>query len=223
LLQIGNVADGGAGQRCGARGQYGRSGRSGHGGAVFKTAMSVLLRTLVVLVRAWFAPRSDVLQESVLRFRVMPDDLDVNVHMNNGRYLALMDLGRFDVMLRAGLYRPGSHRKRWPLIGSAMIRFRRSLELFRAFELRTRVVGWDGRWFFFEQRFEHAGAICCVALARGLFRTAEGSLRPVEILREAGFPTESPPLPEYVQRWVRADDEAYAAAREAMSVPPGIQ
>ena len=90
----------------------------------------MFFRTLLVLFRALRARRRDVLAESVLRFRVMPDDLDVNVHMNNGRYLALMDLGRFDVIVRAGLYRPRSHTRRWPLIGSAMIRFRRSLRPF---------------------------------------------------------------------------------------------
>ena len=30
--------------------------------------------------------------------RVWPNDLDTNAHMNNGRYLTLMDLGRFDLM-----------------------------------------------------------------------------------------------------------------------------
>ena len=124
--------------------------------------MSLFLRTLLVLVRALRAPRRDVLAESVLRFRVRPGDLDVNVHMNNGRYLALMDLGRFDVIVRAGLYRPRSHARRWPLIGSAMIRFRRSLQPFSRFELRTRVLGWDERWFVFEQRFEQDGQVVCV-------------------------------------------------------------
>jgi acyl-CoA thioesterase FadM len=177
--------------------------------------MSMFLRTLLVLVRALRAPRRDVLAESVLRFRVMPGDLDVNVHMNNGRYLALMDLGRFDVIVRAGLYRPRSHVRRWPLIGSAMIRFRRSLQPFSRFELRTRVLGWDDRWFVFEQRFEQDGQVVCSGLARGLFRTPRGSLAPGDLLREGGFPTESPPLPEHVIGWARADDQAYAAAVKA--------
>ena len=63
----------------------------------------------------------------------MPDDLDVNVHMNNGRYLALMDLGRFDLMVRARLYRPKEHRQRWPVLGSTMVRYRRSLQPFQRF------------------------------------------------------------------------------------------
>jgi acyl-CoA thioesterase FadM len=43
----------------------------------------------------------DLLGESVVRFRVWPGDLDFNLHMNNGRYLTLMGLGRLDLMARA--------------------------------------------------------------------------------------------------------------------------
>ncbi len=180
--------------------------------------MSLLLRTLLILLRALRAPRVDVLAESVLRFRVMPDDLDVNLHMNNGRYLALMDLGRFDVIVRAGLYRPRGHRQRWPLIGSAMIRFRRSLQPFSAFELRTRVLGWDDRWFVFEQRFMQDGQVACLGLARGLFRGPGGNVPSAQVLDEGGFPAESPPLPEPLRLWARADDLAWAAVG---SDPPG--
>jgi acyl-CoA thioesterase FadM len=179
------------------------------------TAMSSLLRFLVVLVRALRAPRTDVLAESVLRFRVMPDDLDVNVHMNNGRYLALMDLARLDVMVRAGLYRPGSHRRRWPVLGSAMVRYRRSLQPFQHFSLHTRVLGWDDRWFVFEQRFEADGRVACTSIARAMFRSPAGNVAPAAALEEAGFDMTSPPLPGYVRRWAAADDEVYAAAVRA--------
>ena len=175
-------------------------------------AMSQLLRFLAILVRALRAPRTDVRAELVIRFRVMPDDLDVNVHMNNGRYLALMDLARFGLVVRARLYRPRAHRQRWPVIGSTMVRYRRSLQPFQRFELYTRVLGWDDRWFVFEQRFEREGRVYCTGLTRAMFRTPAGTLTPVQALREAGCDTESPPLPDYVRRWVAADDGAYAAA-----------
>ena len=32
--------------------------------------------------------------------RVLPNDLDLLWHMNNGRYLSLMDQGRVDLMVR---------------------------------------------------------------------------------------------------------------------------
>lgn len=40
---------------------------------------------------------------SRLPFRAWAHDLDTSLHMNNGRYWTLMDLGRTDLMLRMGL------------------------------------------------------------------------------------------------------------------------
>ncbi|GAC28971.1 acyl-CoA thioesterase [Brumicola pallidula] len=33
----------------------------------------------------------------------MPNDLDVNMHVNNGRYLTLCDLTRVDFFVRSGI------------------------------------------------------------------------------------------------------------------------
>ena len=54
--------------------------------------MTMLFRALWILLTARWRGSLDLLGESVLSFRVMPGDLDVNLHMNNGRYLTLMDM-----------------------------------------------------------------------------------------------------------------------------------
>jgi acyl-CoA thioesterase FadM len=180
------------------------------------------LRLLRVAARARLASPITVGSESRLRFRVMPGDLDINVHMNNGRYLMFMDLGRFDLLFRSPLWREARRRRWLPVIGSAMVRFRRSLRPFEAFELRTRLLCWDDRWFVFEQRFERGGALVALGLARGLFRAADGNVSPADTLAAAGVIAASPPVPEYVRRWGQADAEAYeaAAALEPPSVAP---
>ena len=43
------------------------------------------------------------LDESAIRLRVWPNDLDANLHMNNSRYLLAMDLGRWELVMRTGL------------------------------------------------------------------------------------------------------------------------
>ena len=40
----------------------------------------------------------------VTPFRVLPTDLDLLGHVNNGVYFQLMDLGRVDFMLRSGYW-----------------------------------------------------------------------------------------------------------------------
>lgn len=43
-----------------------------------------------------------LLDESVLNLRVLPNDIDVK-KITNDRFLALMDLGRMDIVFRTGL------------------------------------------------------------------------------------------------------------------------
>src|SRR4051812_35281882 len=107
--------------------------------------MISLLRMLRIIATARGRGRLAVHGESVLRFRVMPGDLDINLHMNNGRYLSIMDLGRLDIILRSGIHRPMLRRRWTPLVGSETIRFRRSLTLFQRYELHSRLVGWDDK------------------------------------------------------------------------------
>ena len=62
--------------------------------------MKLLFRTVTSAARAMF--RSNLPFEGVsrCRFCVAPTDLDINLHMNNGRFLQIMDIGRRDWMLR---------------------------------------------------------------------------------------------------------------------------
>jgi acyl-CoA thioesterase FadM len=171
--------------------------------------MSLILRTLLVLLRAWRALRAgrhlaptDV---SVLPLRVWINDLDLNLHMNNGRYLTVMDLGRLDFILRAGLFRPVWQNRWAPLVGGATIRYRRSLRPFERYELCTRVLGWDDKWFYLEQRFVRRGELVAVGLVKALFRGRDGNVNCVEAMRMAGHEQPSPPLPAFVATWTELE------------------
>ena len=65
--------------------------------------MNLYLRLLLLLLRIWRLPRRGVLDESRAAFHVLPNDCDINFHMNNGRYLSFMDLGRVHLMEQSGL------------------------------------------------------------------------------------------------------------------------
>jgi len=68
--------------------------------------MNLWLRLLGVILASLWRPRFDPVRDvSRLTFRVWLHDLDTSLHMNNGRYWTLMDLGRTDLMLRSGLWR----------------------------------------------------------------------------------------------------------------------
>jgi acyl-CoA thioesterase FadM len=164
--------------------------------------MVLLFRTLWKALTLRLRPRLEPLGTSVLGFRVWPNDLDVNIHMNNGRFLSVMDLGRFDLTFRTGLGR-AMLRHRWQaLVGGVTIRYRRSLDPFEHYELHTRLLGWDAKWFFLEQRFlKVGGPVAAEAVVRALFRGRDGNVPVAEVLRELDYEGPTPELPEAIRRW----------------------
>jgi len=64
--------------------------------------MNLIFRMIRVFFMARRRSRVHPLAETSLTFMVWPSDVDVLIHMNNGRYLTLMDLGRVDASLRNG-------------------------------------------------------------------------------------------------------------------------
>jgi acyl-CoA thioesterase FadM len=168
-------------------------------------AMEYVLRIVGVGLQAWRRPGLGPFDTSVVPMRVWPTDLDTNGHMNNGRYLTIMDFGRTDLVIRTGMARLMWQRRWWPALGAATIRFRRSLLALRRYELHTRVVCWDSKWFFIEQTFVHGGDAYAQAVVKGLLRSKQGNVIPAAIFTDIGAPPESPPMPRHVSRWLEAE------------------
>lgn len=136
-----------------------------------------------------------------------PGDLDFFGHMNNGRYLTLMDSGRFDLITQIGLL-PIMKANTWiSVLGGATIQFKRPLRPFQRFDLISRIIGWDAKWFYVEQRFESEGKLVADALVRGVFRAPGASVPPGDVVRTVGYQQASPPLPAHAVDWARWQDE----------------
>jgi acyl-CoA thioesterase FadM len=163
--------------------------------------MNLWLRMLGVLIASLFRPRLGYFDESVITGRVWITDLDINVHMNNARYLAVMDLGRLDLFLRTGMMRTFIRRRWQPLMGAASVRFRRALRPFESFTLHSRFVGWDERRAYVEHWIEVDGTVSCHAVMWAAFRSAGQRVPPEAIARDLGFDGPSPALPAWVQTW----------------------
>jgi acyl-CoA thioesterase FadM len=164
-------------------------------------------RFLKVLVLARFAPRVEPDALVVTRLRVWPWDLDFNLHLNNGRYMTLMDLGRADLIARSGLVGLLMRRRWAPVLASSGIRFRRSLAPFQAFDLTTRIVYWDEKWFYIHQEFVRDGDVYARALVKGLFVGPGGNV-PIRRLMEAiGIERPTPVRPEVIDDWLAFEKE----------------
>lgn len=184
--------------------------------------MNLWLRLLWVILGAWrgtgLKPPDD---RSQLRFRVWPHDLDPSLHMNNGRYLMIMDLGRFDVLARSGLLRATMRHKWTPIASTIKIRFRREMRLLDRFRLETRLVAWDEQFVLMEQTFildsgPRAGQVAAQALFKGgLYdRGARRFVDTARLMAEIGITAASPPVTPEFAAFLKADDELKRAGAE---------
>lgn len=116
--------------------------------------MHMLFRTLWHLL--FVGPRGSHLSftdVSRSRFRVWPTDLDVLNHMNNGKYLSLMDIGRFDLMQRNGVMRLFKEQGWYPVVVNQTISYRKSLNPWQRFWIESKILGFDDQAVYVEQRF----------------------------------------------------------------------
>lgn len=176
--------------------------------------MNLYLRVLIVFIRSFFKPRlTDIMGHSILHFRVLPNDLDVNGHMNNGRYTTIMDLGRLDLILRNGLMRVMFKQKCVPVLGSIQMRFRIPLMPFQAYRLESRVICWDDKWVFMEQQFiikkgKKTGAVAAIGIVKGGFydQNNRRTVPTQDLLDVLGMPSHSPAFPDHIKHWIEAEE-----------------
>lgn len=148
----------------------------------------------------------EIMDESVLKMRVWPGDIDIFKELNNGRHLTLMDFGRFDMAARNGLLNLVKS-KGWGLaVAGASIRYRHRLRLFDKFELHTKVAGFDERWFYFHQEIIRNNKIHSSALIRTAVTSSNGIVNVYNVIEELGIKVERKPLPDWVKAWADADD-----------------
>lgn len=163
-------------------------------------------RLLWTFLAARRRPPLEILETSWLDGRIWPQDLDFYAHLNNGRYLTLMDLGRIDLLQRQGFV-PLIQRGWLPLVANIQIRFRRELRFGDQYRLETRVQGWDERWFFLEQSFWVGSRRMSLAHLQLIFKHGSETIPPSEVVAALGSPCPSPALPASVIAWLEAQEK----------------
>jgi acyl-CoA thioesterase FadM len=143
----------------------------------------------------------DLLATTRVRLRVWPNDLDFNLHVNNGRYLALADISGMHCGVRTGVLRIARQHGAFPVIGDATAKFRHELKLFQSFEIYSRLIGWDSKWAFFEHRFVRHDRVIGVVAGRMLFKAQDGPVDTQVILASLAHPAPSPELPEWAKHF----------------------
>ena len=168
--------------------------------------MLLLFRFLFAMLKGVLRRRIGALDESSLRFTVWPTDCDLNFHLNAGRFISLMDVARMEFIARTGLLRRLLKKKWRPIMGGIVVRYRREIRPFERFTIRTRVLGWDEKWFYLEHIVEKGGVFCASGIVRTLVRSASANIAPSDVLALVGESNASPQLPDFVLGWRSLED-----------------
>jgi YbgC/YbaW family acyl-CoA thioester hydrolase len=169
--------------------------------------VNLTFRLLLLTLRVRLTPRRrlSLWDESRTPFRVTLTDLDPLRHVNNGKYLSLLDLGRLELLLRSGAWQVYGERGWYSVVAAQTITYKRSLTLGQRFELRSRVLGVDERAVYLEQTFVRRGDVVARAVVQARFlRRTGGSVPPDEVLAATGGSPRDLTLPSWVTAWAEA-------------------
>lgn len=179
----------------------------------------MFFRTLLYMFLSRFGPRLGHYDVARTRFITLPTDQDILRHMNNGVYLSIMDVARFDMLARNGVWAIFRQRGWYPVVVSETISFRKSLQRWQKFTIESRILGFDAKAVYVEQRFVRPDAdgkpeIYAHGFIRGRFLKRGGGVVTIEELLEAvGEPPESVTVPAWLLAW--SDDVTLPPTRAA--------
>lgn len=183
--------------------------------------MHVIFRTLLVLLKARRRSKVSPWETAVLPLRALPTDIDLLGHINNGQYFSLFDLGRFDHLSRSGVLDKANKRGWHAVVQAEQITFRKSVRLWNKFEIHSRLLGFDDRCVFFEQRAVIDGEIYVRATIAGRLVGKNGPVPNEELIAMLHeLPYEVPEnleVSEELKRW-RAESALPASRRPAPNV-----
>lgn len=169
--------------------------------------MNLYFRLLWIILRSFFKPKINFSDEIVLKLRIFPNDLDINRHLNNGRYLTLLDLGSIDLFLRSGVLLRAIRNGFRPMVGGLIVTYRKGLSLFEKCTLTMQLKAWDDRWNYFEFEFRKVdGQLSAAGYFKGALVSKAG-LVPNNVADGIfGYKRGSIELPPGVENWIRAEN-----------------
>jgi acyl-CoA thioesterase FadM len=163
--------------------------------------MHLILRTLLQLFLSRRRPALSIWEPASINLRVLVTDIDIAMHLNNGMYFSVFDLGRFDLMVRSGVWRRMRKRGWSPVAAGETISFRKSLTLGQRYSIETRVIGLDERALYVEHRTVVNGEIYARAFVATRLVSPAGPVSNEDIIAAFGAPPADLVLPDWIHEW----------------------
>lgn len=168
--------------------------------------MNLYLRLLWALLRSLRLRAIEPGDWIERRLRVWPNDLDLNGHMNNGRYLTLVDLMLVEYFVRSGFAKVMLKAGWRPMSGGAFITYRKGLLPGQRYRLRFVLAGADEAWNYMRFEFRRDdGTLCAAGYMKGAAVGRQGLVPNAQSYARMGRRFERGALPPPVQHWLAAE------------------
>ena len=163
--------------------------------------MYPVIRLARVIAKSKFQKKVsfDSTHNECINLRVLPQDIDLFMELNNGRYVTLLDLGRFSYGDKVNM---GKFLKKnnWSLtIVGTYNEYRHRLRLFQKFILETKIIGYDENWFYFFQKIQRNNKTHMASIVKFSYTSSTGLVMPKDVIKAMDLNYNPYQLPDWVK------------------------
>ena len=116
---------------------------------------------------------------------VLPNDLDLNLHVNNGRYMTLCDFNRVDLFIRSGLAGLMVKNKWAPIVAEHTMTYIKPLSIFDKIRVSMEITHWDEKYFYSNHCFYKKDTKVAEGTSKSLIISRkDGSLQPEYVVEQ---------------------------------------
>lgn len=191
--------------------------------------MNLWGRSIRVLLLSLVREKAELMGETETGFRVWFHDIDAFGHMNNGRYLQIMDAARTDWMRRTRVLDKILGLGCTALLGGTVIRHCKPLRPFQRYAVNTSLLTWEDRWVFLRHSFHSTkGELMAVGYSRAAICKKGKWVAPQSIADSLCPGTNPPQMPAVVRNWLAVDDglageSSFDHLKEPADIPPIVE
>jgi len=185
--------------------------------------MNLYFRFFYIIIKNYLFKRSiSANDESLLDMRVLPTDLDLNMHMNNGRYLTVLDIARSEFLVRTGMDKVFFKNKFGGVTGGVHITFFKELNLFDKYQVKTKALHWDDMWFYIEHEFIKNNIVTAHAIVKVTFTKKRKRVAPQIVIDKLEDNIIKPVAPKYLEELILGEmnmiDSVKKSNKEAVKI-----
>ncbi|MCG8671079.1 MAG: acyl-CoA thioesterase [Pseudomonadales bacterium] len=154
-----------------------------------------MLRFIFALFILKIRPTKHIRETVTEAYRVKPWDLDLNIHLNNAKYLKYLDKGRVEHIIHCKALRKMMQHNMRLIVANSEISYIKSLLPFQKFEVSSRITSWDQKYVYYEQKFFSNDKLYAIAVIRLALLEGDKTRSPQEVFKHILDGEDSPEVP----------------------------